>query len=444
MTGITGGGSGVGETPGIGEGDRYFFGSVSATASSSGSMSVVLDAFRLEGSISSTEGITTTGTLPYGVWLTHEPLQTIDMYLVNPVVYQTMTIQLVMSPGQKNPPVIATLLDAWTESLDLVWLKTRTMSYAMCIENAVTSDLDEWWGKLYNVHRRVLESDDDYRKRLQTYASILKGSGTKANVEDIVDHVLGEPGATALTTYWPGTVELNFSDTGSRIAKAKLPLLNYVLARALAAGITCRIPLPFVDYYIDMLVKGDIEAFQYMSLALGVPEVSYTLDTLVAAIKEYSLHNMDAMLMKEFLVSIRFSMDLQKECDFPYTMNCLMENNAERTYLMSSILKKNCSILQTIDQILLKDVSISMAVTAIVQGTHTISQRMDITLVETPYFNMHGVIRPTARLSGSLRGKWSVEGSSGSIAGLVGTSLLRKSIVGFSEATTTLTGTLTI
>jgi hypothetical protein len=421
MTGITGGGSGVGETPGIGEGDRYFFGSVSATASSSGSLSVVLDALRLEGYISSTEGITTTGTLPYGVWLTHEPLQTMDMYLVNPVVYQTMTVQLVLGPAKKVPPVITTLLDAWSASLDYVWLKTRTMSYAMLIENAVSSDLDEWWGKLYGIHRRVLESDNDYRKRLQVNANILKGSGTKANVEDVIDHVLGECGATTIFTYWPGTVEISFTDTGSRIAKSKLPLLNYIITRTLAAGISYRMPLPFVDYYLDMLVRGDTELSYLMTVALGVPEASYTLSILLALTVEYSLHNMDIVVMKEFMRSYLFTMHLMKECEISNTLSILLSKETELSYTLTSILEKQNNVPYYLDQLLQKDVTESMTISTIVQDNHVNPQRMDMILTETPYFNMHGVIRPTTHISGSLRVKWSIEGYSNATANLTGT-----------------------
>jgi hypothetical protein len=360
MTGMTGKGKGVGERPGIGDGVISGFG----------------------GTIKATARIST-ASLQIGTWVDNNCTQQMDMLVYNQIVTQTMDCELVLGPDSRIPkePVITVLLDAWSQSLDNVWMKMKTMSYAMRIENATSSELDEWWGTLYHVYRRVLEPDDDYRKRLQIYANMLKGSGTKENVEEMIDHILSEPGATTVTTYWPGTVEITFTETGSRLAKTKLPLLNYILPRTLAAGVSFRMPLQFIDYYMDMILS---DARLYGSITartlLIIPKQILYMSMLLSKDKDVSNTFLDVCLQKDFYISQLISACIQKNVDLSSEMSILIEKEAEKSYTISGLLKKEVDYLQYMDQHLLKDVSHAMTMTTNAQATRVQTQRMDMIL----------------------------------------------------------------
>jgi hypothetical protein len=446
MTGITGGGRGTGERPGVGMG--------TVTTDKSQTMSAILtkiaydiggDETQYEFSMDATLW-QVAGEKNYEmdiqIFGDGTFIQNVDMILVSPTVNQTMGMQLVLSPSARIPktPVIAVLLDAWSSSLDSVWMKTQTMSYAMLIENANGSELDEWWGKLYNTNRRVLESDDDYRKRLQLVANILKGSGTKSNLEAIIDHIIGEPGATTVKTYWPGTVDISFNDSGGRIAKSKLSLLNYVIPHAIAVGMTYRIPLPFIDYYMDVLMRGDLEVSYTMGMRIGVPEINQIMSVLVAIELEYILHNMDMALQKDFDKSYWMNTKLEKDCSLIQIMDGLVFKEAEKLQTMSGILWKDNILTHSIDQLLLKEVGCSMEMSTALQVTQIRPQRMDITLVDPSHFHPNGIGGPTVGVAGALNAGKGMGGSINAISVLNGNVLPSPKLLGSIKVTTELDG----
>ncbi len=165
--------------------------------------------------------------------------------------------------------VMSALVWAWAETFDSVWRKMETMANALKLEHATDTYLDDAWGQIFDLPRIYQETDTSYRDRLRTRTTILTSSGTKANCETIIDSIVGEIGATTVTTRYPSTVYINFSSIDAmRVAKEKEDNLNYLIPQMLAAGVSYNLCLPFIDYYMETYLQGPLTLSHTMRYAL--------------------------------------------------------------------------------------------------------------------------------------------------------------------------------
>lgn len=165
--------------------------------------------------------------------------------------------------------VMNALVWAWAETFDSVWRKMETMANALKLEHATDTYLDDAWGQIFDLPRIYQETDTSYRDRLRTRTTILTSSGTKANCETIIDSIVGEIGATTVTTRYPSTVYINFSSIDAmRVAKEKEDNLNYLIPQMLAAGVSYNLCLPFIDYYMETYLQGPLTLSHTMRYAL--------------------------------------------------------------------------------------------------------------------------------------------------------------------------------
>lgn len=175
----------------------------------------------------------------------------------------TTTARVVRAISE-SPPVF----DSWVSGLAqrFNWLQQgiQTFGLANKIEYATGSDLDTQWGRAYSLLRFTGESDADYRIRLQTYVSVLTGSGTVPNVLPVLNFLIGERDGIIVQTRWPSRVFVT-GDTIDILRAMKLhrTLLDAVLPGMFAAGVDWEVLLPFVEFYTEANVVGD----RYISLS---------------------------------------------------------------------------------------------------------------------------------------------------------------------------------
>lgn len=194
-----------------------------------------------------------------------------DWYLVSPWVINTeLTIGIrarIVKPVGSVPPVMDTIYHGLAQRFDL--LQQGIQAFALFnkigyakgsagTRNSILPSLDEVWGKIYDLPRLTGETDDNYRMRLQTYVKVLTGCGTIPNCQEVLDFLIGFPGATRITSLWPARALIDFLDVQAmRAARSRISLLNSVLPGMFAAGVDYELLLPYLDSYITATIRGD-------------------------------------------------------------------------------------------------------------------------------------------------------------------------------------------
>ena len=183
-----------------------------------------------------------------------------------------------------SPPLMDTLAYGLAQRFDFLQQAVQAFSLFGKIEYAKGTELDDHWGKMYELPRLTGESDADYRARLQTYVKVLTGSGTIPNTQEVFDFLIGVPGGTRISSIWPARALIDFNNVDAmRAAKANMGLLNSVLPGMFAAGIDYELLIPYQDCYIRAAIMGTAELPHIMRAAVQTSrELSCGIDALVA------------------------------------------------------------------------------------------------------------------------------------------------------------------
>ena len=189
--------------------------------------------------------------------------------MIQPCEYWSMAVSLLFShvtwdsnlrlirPVTANPPVIDTIVKAWADEFNYLHQLITSMEWANKLASATGTELDDKWGSIFEIPRWTGETDDAYRKRLQTYTMIHTSSGTKSNAEAVLDTIVEEAGASSIETCWPATVRVNFStDSALRMATTYQSLIEYTLGQLIASGISWTMYLPYIDYSMGATFSG--------------------------------------------------------------------------------------------------------------------------------------------------------------------------------------------
>ena len=156
-----------------------------------------------------------------------------------------------------NPPVIDTIMKTLAAELNYIRQQVTAMEWANKLPSATGQELDDKWGRIFELPRWLNEDDGAYRKRLQTFTMVHTSCGTKANAEAVLDSIVEDEGATTVETVWPASVRVNWStDEALRKAKEYQSLIEYTLGHLIASGISWSIYLPFTDYSMDSTFRG--------------------------------------------------------------------------------------------------------------------------------------------------------------------------------------------
>lgn len=201
----------------------------------------------------------------------------------------------IVKPVYAIPPVIDSIAYGLAKRFDLLQQGIQSFAlfnkiqYATGQSDGLRPSLDDVWGRLYDLPRLTGESDDDYRKRLQTYVKVLTGSGTVPNTEDVIDILIGVTGAR-VTSIWPGRAHLDFETIEAmRAARTNKALLDSVMPGMFAAGVDYDLIIPLLDHYVAAYVKGDCIRNIQIGAAIAIDAyLTHQTDAIVAINPELS------------------------------------------------------------------------------------------------------------------------------------------------------------
>jgi hypothetical protein len=260
-----------------------------------------------------------------------------------PYRFLGMGLKLVSAgPSSQHDTVVNTLLHCWAEQVDRVWRTMETMSYSMKIDSASGSDLDDFWGVTYDLPRYYEESDEHYRLRLKNYTNVLTSGGTKPNCESVLDQLIGDTDSSEITTSGKAKVRITFNtDYGMRSARDKLTLLNNVIPKMLAAGVSYSIYIPFIDYYTDMLLKGMADCPYTVGMSAKVPDKTYAYVLNSIFVNRYTeTYDMDALILNPFNFDYLLGMKLSKGFDKSYSEDAILSKGLDATFDLDGLFKK--------------------------------------------------------------------------------------------------------
>lgn len=199
----------------------------------------------------------------------------------------------VVRPRLVSPPIIDTIIEGFVQRFNYLQQGLQIMTDMNKIEYARGKaevepgdklNLDDVWGKLYDYPRLTGMSDDEYRRLLQTRVMVLTGSGTTDNACAVIDHMVGEPGATEIESRYPSRAIISFRTISAmRTAKAKAALLETVLHDLFAAGVSYEMSLTILDVWLYAAIEGEVSTqIALRSAVVGDSELSIGIDALIA------------------------------------------------------------------------------------------------------------------------------------------------------------------
>ncbi len=225
----------------------------------------------------------------------------------------------VVKPVYAIPPVIDSIAYGLAKRFDLLqsgiqsFALLNKIQYATGQRDGFRPSLDDVWGRLYDLPRLTGESDDDYRKRLQTYVGVLTGSGTAPNTEAVINILTGVTGAR-VTSIWPCRVRLDFLTVEAmRAAKNNRTLIESVMPGMFAAGVDYSLIISFLDHYVAAYVKGDGIRNIQIGAAIATDVYQTHQTDAVVAINPELIATIAAYAAKDFTSYARLQAAIQYE-----------------------------------------------------------------------------------------------------------------------------------
>ena len=254
----------------------------------------------------------------------------------------------IVKPPRSAPPVIDSIAYGLAQRFDYLQQGIQAFALFNKIEFAkgesdgFLPSLDDVWGKIYSLPRRTGESDHDYRVRLQTYTKVLTGCGTAQSSQEVLDFLIGLPGATTVDSVWPAQVKIEFNSVDAmRLATQKLDLLNSVLPGMFAAGVDYSLRLFYLDCYVRAAIKGDA-TLPYISRAAVATdnELSYGMDALVAYGREITVTILAGAQINRVL-NIQYLAAIQTEREWRSFLRSAIQGNPELPVRMYAAAQAN-------------------------------------------------------------------------------------------------------
>lgn len=166
--------------------------------------------------------------------------------------------RIVKARPAETPPVIDTWYNALAHRFDYLQMAIQSFGLMNKIQYAKGLDLDNIWGKIYDLPRLTGEDDDSYRSRLQTYTSVLVGCGGKSETLSVLNFLAGARSGVTLETIWPARVIISSENVDIlRNIKRRMVSFQEVLPKLFAAGVTWEIQLSYLDYNTVAYIAGD-------------------------------------------------------------------------------------------------------------------------------------------------------------------------------------------
>lgn len=258
--------------------------------------------------------------------------------LIDRLQSMTASIRLI-KPVTVHPPVIDTWVKSWADEFDVQFRAIDLMEWANKLTLATGLELDNRWGLVYEMPRWSGEDDIAYRKRLQVCILVHTASGTRANCEQVLDLVVGDPGSCRIESLWPAIANVTFdTDKGLRAATTYRDQIEFLLDRMVAKGITWQLFLPYLDYTMSMKMAGTDYTHYDMSIYLGVHD------------EEFEYHMRPTLVSR---LTKAISSDLLARTTFvkPYSMGGIIQAWQYSPYLVDTVLLRRGELGWQIDLI---------------------------------------------------------------------------------------------
>lgn len=168
----------------------------------------------------------------------------------------TYSMDVVIVHDASDPRLTESLINcffwAYANQHDQADQAIQSVVHRLKLDYAASEDLDDHWGRVLGLRRRGGETDETYRTRLATYIRKITSYGTTANVQAVIDRIVGITGASTLETLSPATVRLGWTDTETaKIAVTKSAQIEEAMDDVLAAGVTWATAYPYAEYQMD-------------------------------------------------------------------------------------------------------------------------------------------------------------------------------------------------
>jgi hypothetical protein len=243
-------------------------------------------------------------------------------HLSHPSTVCTLAANMLLAPISDTSAIqmniIDPLLNAYANQLSKLYDDAYSMSLLRKIEFAKGTNLERIWGDVYRVKRLALESDDNYRKRLEVYIKTLVGSGTKAACEEIIDIIVDRRGATRIDPSWPAHCRIYIKDCNARIkARERVALIDRIAPQMLAAGITYRLYIPYRDLAASVVLNGP----DYISLSSDIALQAKRTCDLYASI----------FMAKRELIELDATLRLAKTSQKPLKAQTLLQDEVRES-----------------------------------------------------------------------------------------------------------------
>lgn len=202
-----------------------------------------------------------------------------------------------MSP---NVTVIDTLLKSYIYEFDKVLRQLQLMHLRHRLDLATGTDLDEEWGKVFQLPRYADEPDDVYQKRLQLHILMILACGTAPGCEEVLGYLVGDPGAVRVVSEWPATARVYFdSDKSVRNADYYRGTLEYLRTKLFAAGVDVIYHITYKDLLASMLIAGSAAATLEADLCVALLDcVKSYISSIVSVIQVESEYEVGSILAR--------------------------------------------------------------------------------------------------------------------------------------------------
>ena len=238
--------------------------------------------------------------------------------------------------------LINAMLWSYANEAEKVSQAIQLIGTRLRLEFASSADLDDYWGEMLKLRRRIGESNDHYRLRLMTHISILNSCGTKPACETILDKILGLPGSSRIETYWPAEVRVCWTNPDAiKLAEQRYPVIEEALDRMIVAGVTWSTSFPYKDYLMSCGVEGPVEAGYQMDAAVQrYKGWLYRMDTQFWDAGSANM-DADALVAKTFIKTYRAGAGLEAYLTLNYAFRAIISHKKPKSYDMATGFRKN-------------------------------------------------------------------------------------------------------
>jgi hypothetical protein len=262
--------------------------------------------------------------------------------LPRPFYQMSAVLVLDANDPRLSESLINAMLWSYANESEKVSQAIQLMGTRLRLEFASPADLDNYWGEMLKLRRKIGESNDHYRLRLIIHISILNSCGTKPACETILNKIVGLQGASRIESYWPAEVRVCWTNPEAiKLAEQRYPVIEEALDRMIAAGVTWSTSFPYKDYLMSCGLEGPVEAGYQMDAALQQYRGwLYRMDTQFWDAGSMEM-DADALIEKSFSAFYKEGACLEANPLVTYSLQAIISKRKPTSYDMAAGFRKN-------------------------------------------------------------------------------------------------------